>query len=271
MGVYWYDDKSANHVDQGWFANRFLGCFPGTPRFLYDGGLNNVRWTAAHNQFFTLAVIPHAIADSVQVVQTNLPPPARELLQKDTKTVAQPFGLTTSILYPATNLPSRASMTLDFVLYAGPKEYNTLARLGHRMDNNLDLVMDYSGFFGFFAKILLLSMNGLNSFLGLPYALAIIVITIIIKCLFWPLTAASTRSMKRMAALQPQMKALQAKYKEDPVKMNRKLMEFMKEHKVSPLGGCLPMLLQIPVFFGFYRMILSATDCCSTRRIACRW
>jgi YidC/Oxa1 family membrane protein insertase len=66
--------------------------------------------------------------------------------------------------------------------------------------------------------------------------------------------------MKRMQALQPQMKAIQEKYKEDPVKMNRKTMEFMKEHKVSPLGGCLPMLLQIPVFFGFYTMIQSAIE-----------
>ena len=78
--------------------------------------------------------------------------------------------------------------------------------------------------------------------------------------LFWPLTKASTRSMKRMQELQPQMKALQEKYKDDPRKMNMKLMEFMRENKVSPLGGCLPMLLQIPVFFGFYRMLQSAIE-----------
>ena len=119
--------------------------------------------------------------------------------------------------------------------------------------------MDYSGFFGWFAQMLLSSMNGLHA-LGLNYATAIIVITVIIKLLFWPLTNASTKSMKRMATLQPQMKAIQEKYKDDPVKMNRKIMEFMKEHKVSPLGGCLPMLLQIPVFFGFYKMIQSAIE-----------
>jgi YidC/Oxa1 family membrane protein insertase len=66
--------------------------------------------------------------------------------------------------------------------------------------------------------------------------------------------------MKRMQALQPQMAAIREKYKEDPVKMNRKTMEFMKENKVSPLGGCLPSVLQIPVFFGFYRMIQSAIE-----------
>jgi YidC/Oxa1 family membrane protein insertase len=119
--------------------------------------------------------------------------------------------------------------------------------------------MGYGGFFGLFSKGLLLSMNGLHR-LGVSYAMAIIAITIIIKVVFWPLTQASTRSMKRLGALQPQMKALQEKYKDDPAKMQRKLMEFMKENKVSPLGGCLPMLLQMPVFIGFFYMIRSAIE-----------
>jgi len=258
VGVYWYNGEKEQHVDSGWFANRFLGCFPGTPRELYQmPGV--VEWTAVHNQFFTLATIPDSPADQVLAVATNLPPPSAAQIQADSKVIRQPKGFVASMLYPATNLVAGGTMEQSFVLYAGPKEYNTLARLGARMNNNLDYIMGFRGFFGFFAKVLLLSMNGLAN-LGLPYGLAIIVITIIIKTLFWPLTAASTRSMKRMSALQPQMKALQEKYKDDPVKMNRKLMEFMKEHKVSPLGGCLPMLLQIPVFFGFYKMILSATE-----------
>ncbi|MGI8965344.1 MAG: membrane protein insertase YidC, partial [Limisphaerales bacterium] len=95
---------------------------------------------------------------------------------------------------------------------------------------------------------------------GLTYAFAIICITIIVKLLFWPLTNASTKSMKRMQALQPQMKAMQEKYKGEPQKLSRKQMEFYKEHKVNPVGGCLPMLLQIPVFFGFYKMLQSAIE-----------
>jgi YidC/Oxa1 family membrane protein insertase len=120
--------------------------------------------------------------------------------------------------------------------------------------------MGYSGFFGFFAKALLLTMNWVHNTLGVAYGWAIIVITVAIKVIFWPLTQASTRSMKRMQALQPQMNAIKEKYKDDPVKANKKTMEFMKENKVSPLGGCLPMVLQIPVFFGFYRMIQSAIE-----------
>src|SRR5258708_7068507 len=110
------------------------------------------------------------------------------------------------------------------------------------------------------SRALLLGMNWLHQILNVSYGLAIVLITFTINLVFWPLTQASTRSMKRMQALQPQMKALQDKYKDDAVKMNRKLMEFMKENKVSPLGGCLPMVLQIPVFFGFYSMIQSAIE-----------
>jgi YidC/Oxa1 family membrane protein insertase len=146
-----------------------------------------------------------------------------------------------------------------FDVFAGPKEYKTLARLASKFQNNVDVVMGFSGFFGFFAKLLLLSMNGLYA-LGLSYGLCIILITIIIKLVFWPLTNASTKSMKRMGALQPQMKAIQEKYKDDPKKMNQKVMEFMKENKVNPAAGCLPILIQLPFFFGFFTMLRSAIE-----------
>jgi len=120
--------------------------------------------------------------------------------------------------------------------------------------------MGFNGFFGFFSKGLLLGMNWLHRALALPYGWAIVAITVIIKVVFWPLTQASTRSAKRMAALQPQLKALQAKYKDDPVKSQRKMMEFYKEHKVNPMSGCLPSLIQMPVFIGFFYMIRSAIE-----------
>ena len=119
--------------------------------------------------------------------------------------------------------------------------------------------MGFDGFFGFFAKVLLWAMSGLHGF-GLGYALCIIAITIIIKILFWPLTRASTISMKRMAAYQPQMAEIREKFKDDPQKMNKRVMEFMREHKINPMGGCLPILIQIPVFFGFFTMLRSAVE-----------
>jgi YidC/Oxa1 family membrane protein insertase len=120
--------------------------------------------------------------------------------------------------------------------------------------------MGFNGFFGFFSKALLLSMNWLANTLSLPYGWAIIVITVIIKGLFWPITAAQTRMSRRMAALQPQMKAIQEKYKDDPLKAQKKIGEFWKEHKINPLSGCLPLLLQMPVFFGFFFMIRTAIE-----------
>ncbi len=259
MGLYWYNGIKAEHIDKGWFANATMGCAASVPRTEYEGGNTNVIWAAVHNQFFTIAVVPKDSAPHLVARRIDLPPPSAQLIAGDPKTVAKPFGFQTAFAYPAMVLAPNQQLERQFHIFAGPKEYNTLARLGDSFGNNLDLIMDFGGFFGFFAKALLLSMNGLNK-LGLPYGLAIIAITVIIKLVFWPLTKASTRSMKRMSALQPQMTALKEKYKDDPKKMNLKLMEFMKENKVSPLGGCLPMLLQIPVFFGFFTMIKSAIE-----------
>jgi YidC/Oxa1 family membrane protein insertase len=78
--------------------------------------------------------------------------------------------------------------------------------------------------------------------------------------IFWPLTQASTRSMKRMQLLQPEMAKIKEKYKDEPQKAQMKTMEFMRENKINPIGGCLPMLVQVPIFMGFYSMLQSAIE-----------
>jgi YidC/Oxa1 family membrane protein insertase len=255
LGLQWYNGNKAQRIAESWFANRTLGCLPGTPRPQYFAGQSNVVWGAVHNQFFAIAAVPDQPAPAVVGRRVDLPRPTEAQLQSDSRVFANPFGYQTAFVYPEMILAPGQQVQRRFEVFAGPKEYNTLARLGH----NLDLVMDFGGFFGFFSKALLLGMNGFHA-MGLTYGLAIIAVTVVIKLLFWPLTNASTKSMKRMAALQPEMKALQEKYKEDPKKMQMKLMEFMREKKVSPLGGCLPLLLQIPVFFGFYKMLQAAIE-----------
>jgi YidC/Oxa1 family membrane protein insertase len=260
VGVLWYNGGGVEDVSAPWFANRTMGCLPGTPRSEYRGGASNVVWVAVHNQFFALAVMPPQPAFGVVARKIELPRPKGEEALLVATNAPAPEGYETALAHPGLTLAPGQAVEREFNLFAGPKEYRTLARLADRFGNNIDLVMGYSGFFGFFAKALLLAMNWLHQSLKFSYGWAIVVITLIIKLVFWPLTQASTRSMKRMQALQPQMKAIQEKYKDDPVKMNKKVMEFMKEHKVSPLGGCLPMVLQIPVFFGFYRMIQSAIE-----------
>jgi len=174
-------------------------------------------------------------------------------------------GFEAGLVYPALTLAPHQAILRQAAIFAGPKEYRTLATVSATFNNGVDTIMGFSGswytsIFGFFSKLLLLSMNWLHHSLSLPYGWAIVGITVIIKVLFWPLTAASTRSAKRMQALQPQLKALQEKYKDDPVKSQRKMMEFYKEHKVNPMAGCLPSLIQMPVFMGFFFMIRSAIE-----------
>lgn len=259
IGLMWYDGGSKQEIGPMWFENRTLGCFPGVPRTEYRAGLSNVVWVSAHNQFFALVAMPQSPAPQVVARPVPLPRAVADTGVAASRRAA-PVGVQVALAYPAAQLAPGESLERQFHFFAGPKEYRTLARLANRFKNDVDLVMGFGGFFGFFSKALLLSMNWLHHAFKIGYGWAIIVITIIIKLLFWPLTAASTRSMKRLQALQPQMKAIQEKYKDDPAKMNKKLMEFMKEHRVSPLGGCLPMLLQMPVFIGFFYMIRSAIE-----------
>ena len=255
VGVFWYNGAK----EQQWAGRSGMSCVGGTAPTTYSGGNNDVVWAAVHNQFFVVALMPAQPATQVIANRVDLPPPSREVMAANPKATAKPFGFQTGVFYSGTNLPANAAIERKFIIYAGPKENRRLELIAAEQKNNLEALMGYSGFIGWFARALLAAMNGLHALVP-SYAFAIIAITVIIKMLFWPLTAASTRSMKRMQALQPQMKALQDKYKDDPAKMNAKLMQFMKENKVSPLGGCLPMLLQIPVFFGFYRMIQSAIE-----------
>ena len=260
VGAIAYNGDKADFISDAWFANYTMGCglLPHAPRDEYVSG-TNIVWGAVFNQFFTVVAIPKEAAPRLFSRKINLPAPTSQEIADDPKLDPKPFGLLTSLAYPEMVLPAGQSLARQTTLYAGPKEYNALARLGEEYKNKLDLVMNFGGFFGFFAKLLLLSMNGLHA-LHIGYGLAIICITVIIKVLFWPLTNASTRSMKRMGALQPQMAEIKEKYKDDAKKMNMKLMEFMKENKVSPVSGCFPMLLQIPVFFGFYSMLQSAIE-----------
>jgi len=121
----------------------------------------------------------------------------------------------------------------------------------------------FASFWGvgtFFAKLLLSAMNTVHDLTTLGYGWTIVLITVLIKLMFWPLTAASTRSMKRMQALAPELAELKEKYKDDVQKLTSKQWELYKKNKVNPMSGCLPMVIQMPVFIGFFTMIRSAIE-----------
>jgi YidC/Oxa1 family membrane protein insertase len=261
VGVVWYNGTKTEDVLGPYFSTNTSTLFviPRTPKTEYRGGASNVFWAATHNQFFALAAMPAAPAQSIVIRRVELPKLTGEEASLVATNAPPPQGYEAAMVFPGITLPPNGNVERLVFIYAGPKEYQTLARIGYTFSNNLDLLMNF-GWVGFVSKALLLGMNWLHHGMRVPYGWAIIVITVLIKLIFWPLTQASTRSMKRMQALQPQMNAIKEKYKDDPVKAQRKTMELWKEHKVSPIGGCLPMVLQIPVFFGFYRMIQSAIE-----------
>jgi YidC/Oxa1 family membrane protein insertase len=141
------------------------------------------------------------------------------------------------------------------VTYVGPKEYDRLAMYG------LEGTINFGGFpvprnwgglpMEWLGVPILKLMNWVNRHVG-NYGVAIILLTLVSKVLFYPLTVKSMRSMKAMQALQPQINALRSKYKGDPQRLQRETLDLYRKHKVNPAGGCLPMIAQIPIFYGLY-------------------
>ena len=253
-GVMWSNGSKSSSQMLGSFLGG--GCMKGGPKLELTAGDGNVAWAAAYNQFFTLMGMPKAPAQAMVARVVTLPQFANV-----TETNAAPLrGIETTLVYPAVTIPARSSVEREIALFAGPKEYRTLADIGAEFHNNADDVMGFGSLYGFCAKPLLLAMNWLHDVTTLGYGWVIVLLTVLLRAVFWPLTAASTRSIKRMQALAPEMNALKEKYKDDQQKLAQKQMELWKKHKVNPMSGCLPMLIQMPVFFGFFTMIRSAIE-----------
>jgi YidC/Oxa1 family membrane protein insertase len=138
--------------------------------------------------------------------------------------------------------------------YMGGKEYDKL----HEIDPRLTDTIEY-GFFTFMAKPVFLFLKYIHSILG-NWGWSIVAVTLIIRLVLYPLTYKGMVSMNRLKELSPKIKEIQKQYKGEPQKMNAKMMELYKKHKANPMGGCLPMLLQIPVFFAIYRVLLNSIE-----------
>jgi YidC/Oxa1 family membrane protein insertase len=136
-----------------------------------------------------------------------------------------------------------------FTLYAGPKSFTLLQAYGHGMEK----MVDY-GWFGVLAKPMFWLMKQFYA-ITKNYGVAIILLTIVVRLLLFYPSLKSATSMEEMKKIQPQITALREKYKKDPSKMNTEMMKLYKEHKVNPVGGCLPMLLQLPFFVALYNVL----------------
>jgi YidC/Oxa1 family membrane protein insertase len=136
-----------------------------------------------------------------------------------------------------------------YTLFVGPKELDTLKSVGKGLERTIDF-----GYFGFVSIPFLYVLHFFHGFTG-SYGIDIILLTVLIKLLMAPLTHKSFVSMKQMQKLQPQMERLKEKYKDDKEKLNKEIMELYRRNGVNPLGGCLPMVLQFPVFIGLYNAL----------------
>ncbi|MBI5642337.1 MAG: membrane protein insertase YidC [Deltaproteobacteria bacterium] len=143
---------------------------------------------------------------------------------------------------------------VTFNSFIGPKEYDLLLSYKLGLEESIEF-----GYFSFMAKPFLVVLNFFEKYLG-NYGLAIIILTILIKVIFYPLTKHSLKSMNEMKKIQPQLAAIKERYKDNKEKMNKELMELYKRYKVNPVGGCLPMVLQIPVFIALYEVLYVAIE-----------
>jgi YidC/Oxa1 family membrane protein insertase len=158
------------------------------------------------------------------------------------------------MVMPIGTIAPGATGEIHVPLYVGPQEQGVLAKLA----KGLDLVVDY-GIFTVIAAPLFWMLKWLHGLVG-NWGWAIVLLTIIIKSAFYPLNHASARSMAKMKVIAPKMKALQEQYANDKQQLQVKMMEMYRQEKINPLGGCLPIIVQIPVFIALYWVLLSAVE-----------
>ncbi len=194
-------------------------------------------WIAWLQHYFVTAWIPQA--DNTNQVQTRKDSQGNYII-----------GFTG----PAVTVPAGAQGETGATLYAGPKSQDKLEELSP----GLRLTVDY-GILWFIAQPIFWLLENIHALLG-NWGWSIIVLTIVIKLAFFPLSAASYRSMARMRAVSPKMQALKEQHGDDRQKMSQAMMELYKKEKINPLGGCLPILVQMPVFLALYWVLLESVE-----------
>jgi YidC/Oxa1 family membrane protein insertase len=198
----------------------------------------NVSWGGFESKYFIASMIPHYPS------LTNI------TSSKDSNNI-----VSVTLKGPKNLIPPGQSASFMYTMYLGPKDYNILKEQGIGLEN----AIDFGSWLKWLAMPLLIVLKFLYKFVH-NYGIAIIILTILIKIFFWPLGNKSYKSMKEMQKLQPKLVELREKFKDDKAKLGQETMALYKAHKVNPFGGCIPMLVQIPVFFGLYRALLYAIE-----------
>ncbi|SFM74796.1 membrane protein insertase YidC [Thermodesulforhabdus norvegica] len=200
---------------------------------------NSVNWIGFENNYFIQALIP----------MTNEP---YTLVGR----VIRPDVGLLQLVYvsPEFTLSPGEARSWSFRLYMGPKEMEELEKAGHLLTASIDY-----GWVGFLARPLLKFLVWIYRYTH-NYGVAIILLTVIIKLIFWPLTHKSYKSMQKMKEIQPLIAKLREKYKDDREKLNQELLQLYRTYKINPMGGCLPIIIQIPFFFALYRMLYGSVE-----------
>jgi YidC/Oxa1 family membrane protein insertase len=196
-----------------------------------------IDWMAYEDDFFISAVIPDQPAKATFRGRLS----ASGVLQG-------------TYLSPSTSIDASEKLTSRFTLYFGPRDLGILKQLGKKLERAINF-----GWTDIIAKPLLYLLRFFNRYIH-NYGVSIILLTILVKILFWPLTHKSYKSMKEMQKLQPRMAKMREKYKNDKAQLNKEMMALYKTYKVNPMGGCLPMIIQIPVFFALFRILGTAIE-----------
>ena len=200
----------------------------------------SISWASLGSRYFLMAIFPLWEGGSKFVSQEKSLKSGKEL--ENTLWASQ------------LKLAPGESVKLTYKIFAGPKELALLEGEGSHLNRALDL-----GFFEFFALLLLKILKFSYSLVG-NWGLAIIFLTVLIKIVLFPLSHKSFKSMKEMQKIQPLLKELREKFKDDKEQLNMQTLKVMKEHKVNPLGGCLPMLIQLPIWFALYKVLYSSIE-----------
>jgi YidC/Oxa1 family membrane protein insertase len=198
----------------------------------------DVGWSGFENKFFISAMIP------------KQPALTSASFAKDAR-----GQVVVTLEGPKNTIPPGQAGIFNYTVYVGPKEYERLKAEGV----GLEAAINIGSWMKWLAIPFLYLMQFLYKYVG-NYGIAIIIITVLTKILFWPLGNKSYRSMKEMQKVQPKLAEIKERYKDDKQKMNAAVMELYKTHKINPLGGCLPMIIQIPVFIAFYQLLSYAIE-----------
>lgn len=196
-----------------------------------------IAWVAYENGYFISSIVPEDQSPSAFYGFTA------------------PSGLISAThISPTITLSPSVKTASAYTLYFGPRDKDILKASGNKLEKAINF-----GWFDIIARPLYFLLRFFNKYVH-NYGISIIILTILIKILFWPLTHKSYVSMKEMQKIQPLMAKIRDRYKDDREQMQREMMGLYKTYKVNPMGGCLPMLIQIPVFFALYRILGSSIE-----------